>query len=192
MGEATEAQEGTLTLVISYNGFSITRSVTLSQSAPATGEEVTIIIDGSTLTGTATTGDSDHTFDGVTVTMSKGAKYLSSASAANKFSDKAIMIGKQGAYIYNKTAIPGNIVKFEIYANKGASAKVTVGVNFSANPINEYNAAAPNTYTKKLEALDNVYDCSAVLPDNAKYFWYQVTNAYNSQIQFRITYISEN
>lgn len=36
--------------------------------------------------------------------------------------------------------------------------------------------------------MDNVYDCSSKLATGTKYFWYQVTNANNSQVQFRITY----
>lgn len=113
--------------------------------------------------------------------------------AKNAFSaNDAIFIGKNGAYIYNKTAIPGVITKFEIYSNKGASAKVEVGINFSNSAISKYNANAANTYTAKLATVDKVYDCSASLPKDAKYFWYQVTNNYNSQVQFKITYIPEN
>ena len=119
--------------------------------------------------------------------LSAGAKSQGS-TGDNRFTDKAILIGKSGAYIYNKTAIPGKIVKFEIYANKGASAKVTVGVNFSASPISAYNADAASTYTATLSTLDSVYDCTDKIPADAKYFWYQVTNANNSQVQFRITY----
>ena len=156
-------------------------------------DPVTIIIDGSTLTSTASTADSNHTFGGVTVTMSKGAKYQVSSKATNSFSKNAsILIGKSGAYIYNSTPIPGRITKFEIYANEGASAKVSVGVNFSSNIISKYNASAPNTYTATLSTLNAVYDCSDKLPLDAQYFWYQVTNANNSQVQFRITYIPEN
>ena len=160
-------------------------------NAGGDAEPVTIIIDGSTLTSTATTADSDHTFDGITFTMSKGAKYQTS-SGSNKFTNKAILIGRSGAYIYNKTAIPGRITKFEIYANQGASAKVSVGVNFSSSTIKSYSASAANTYTGTLSTLDSVYDCSDKLPEDARYFWYQVTNSNNSQVQFRITYIPEN
>ncbi|MBR3387600.1 MAG: hypothetical protein IKG84_05135 [Bacteroidales bacterium] len=146
-----------------------------------------ILIDGSQLTSTATTEVTEQTFNGVTVVFSPGAK-VQGSTGENRFSDSAILIGKSGAYINNKTAVPGKIVKFEIYANKGASAKVSVGVNFSASPISEYNADAANTFTATLSDLDTVYDCTDKLPADAKYFWYQVTNAYNSQVQFRITY----
>ena len=146
-----------------------------------------ILIDGSQLTSTATTEVTEQTFNGVTVVFSPGAK-VQGSTGENRFSDSAILIGKSGAYINNKTAVPGKIVKFEIYANKGASAKVSVGVNFSASPISEYNADAADTFTATLSDLDTVYDCTDKLPADAKYFWYQVTNAYNSQVQFRITY----
>lgn len=84
------------------------------------------------------------------------------------------------------------ITKFEIYSNKGASKKVSVGINFSNSAISGYDAKSTNTYTATLSTDDSVYDCSASLPKDAKYFWYQVTNNYNSQVQFRITYIPEN
>lgn len=150
------------------------------------GEAKTLIIDGSQLTKDATKAEADYTYDGFTITMSDGAK-VQSSTGDNKFTDSAILIGKSGAYIYNKTLIPGKITKFEIYSNKGASAKVSVGVLFSKTAISEY-AEGTNTYTETLSTLDNVYDCSSKIPDGAKYFWYQVTNSNNSQVQFRITY----
>ena len=201
-GTVTGVAEGNTTITVSvpaYNGYPAAEEVCNVTVTAAGGNEggtadpVTLIIDGSTLTSTATTADSDHTFGGVTLTMSKGAKYQNSNQATNAFSkNPAILIGKSGAYIYNKTPIPGRIVKFEIYANAGASAKVSVGVNFSSTQLSKYNSSAANTYTNTLNTLDSVYDCSAKLPDDAQYFWYQVTNGYNSQVQFRITYIPEN
>lgn len=187
--DANEGDARTATVTLSYPGADPV-AVTVSQRA---AEPVTIIIDASDLSTTATTKDTDHTFGGVTLTYSKGAKKQLATNAKNTFSDKgAILIGKSGAYIYNKTAIPGIITKFEVYANDGASKNVTVGVNFSNSAISKYNASAANTYTAKLATIDKVYDCSASLPKDAKYFWYQVTNANNSQVQFRITYIPEN
>ena len=196
--ETTEEREATITLscgsaeavilTVTQNGY-----VDPNAGGGESAEPVTLIIDGATLTTTATTADSDHNFGGITLTMSKGAKYQKSNNATNAFSDNpAIMIGKSGAYIYNKTPIPGRITKFEIYSNEGASAKVSIGVNFSSTKISEYNANASNTYKATLSTLNSIYDCSNSLPDNAQYFWYQVTNANNSQVQFRITYIPEN
>lgn len=191
--DANKGEARTATVTLSYPGADPV-DVTVSQrAAGSAAEPVTIIIDASDLKETATTTDTDHTFGGVTLTYSKGAKKQLATNAKNAFSDKgAILIGKSGAYIYNKTAIPGIITKFEIYANEGASKRVTVGVNFSNSAISKYNAKAANTYTATLSTLDKVYDCSSSLPVNAKYFWYQVTNANNSQVQFRITYIPEN
>lgn len=173
-----------------------TATITVGEADSNDQEPVVLIIDGATLTGTATSEAKDYTYkdsanNEFTITLSAGAK-VQSSSGDNKFTDKAILIGKSGAYIYNKTAIPGTITKFEIYANKGASAKVSVGVNFSSSAISEYNEKASNTYTETLSTVDKVYDCSSVLPSDAKYFWYQVTNANNSQVEFRITYIPSN
>lgn len=153
-------------------------------------EEKVLIIDASKLSSTATTKDVTYTYQGVDVVFSKGAKSQKSTAATNSFSDEAaILIGKKDTYIYNKTAIPGVIKKFEIYSNAGASKNVSVGVNFSSSAITKYDSKASYTYTATLSTVNHVYDCSSKLPANAKYFWYQVTNANNSQVQFRITYV---
>lgn len=159
---------------------------------PAGGaEEKVLIIDASKLSSTATTKDVTYTYQGVDVVFSKGAKQqsVSGNNAFNSGANSAILIGKLGSYIYNKTAISGVIKKFEIFANGSASAKVSVGVNFSSSAITKYDSKASNTYTATLSTLNKVYDCSSKLPADAKYFWYQVTNANNSQVQFRITYV---
>ena len=190
--DANAGKARTATVTLSYPDAAPV-DVTVSQSAKGAVEPVTIIIDAFDLGKDATTSDTDHTFGGVTLTYSKGAKKQLATGATKAFSDKgAILIGKSGAYIYNKTAIPGVITKFEIYANKGASAQVEVGINFSNSVISGYDANATNIYTAKLSTIDSVYDCSASLSKDAKYFWYQVTNDKNSQVQFRITYIPEN
>lgn len=151
--------------------------------------EKTVILDGSTLSSTATTEETTHTIDGVSYKFSAGAKKQAiQTDAVNYFKDgDAVLIGKSGAHIYNDNPFGEGITKFEIYANKGASAKVSVGVYFSTIAITEY-ATGESTWTETLSTVDNVYDASGKLPDGAKYFWYQVTNANNSQIQFRITY----
>ena len=178
------------TVTVSYTEGNVTKTTTygITVSNASTGDAVVLIIDGAQLTSTATTGTTTKTYSGVSVTFSDGAKQLSS-TGDNKFTDKAILIGKSGKNIH--AAIPGKITKFEIYANKGASSKVSVGVNFSDTEITAYNASANNTYKNTLETLDHVYDCSASLSSNAHYFWYQVTNANNSQVEFRITYIPD-
>ena len=189
--DANGDEARTATVTLSYPGAAPV-AVTVSQSAKGAVEPVTIIIDAFDLGKDATTSDTDHTFGGVTLTYSKGAKKQLATGATKAFSDKGAILIKSGAYIYNKTAIPGVITKFEIYANKGASAQVEVGINFSNSVISGYDANATNIYTAKLSTIDSVYDCSASLSKDAKYFWYQVTNDKNSQVQFRITYIPEN
>ncbi len=189
----TEADIKTLDLVITHkDDASLTSTITLKQAQSGAKKSKVLIIDGSQLSSTATSDVDTKTYSGIDVVFSKGAKQQS-VSGNNSFStEPAIFIGKAGTYIYNKTAIPGKITKFEIFANGGsASTNVSIGVNFSAESISEYSSSADNTYTAQLITKDKIYDCSDKLPENAKYFWYQVTNKYNSQVQFRITYEEE-
>ena len=189
----------TLDLTVTHkDNAAITSTLHLVQAYSGAAEAKVLIIDGSQLTDytsskTATTADVTKTYSGVDIVFSKGAYQfaVNNESTNNISAEKTILIGKAGAYIYNKTAIPGKITKFEIYSNKGASANVEVGVNFSATSISKYSSTASNTYTAKLSTTDAVYDCSAELPENAKYFWYQITSKHNSQVQFRITYVEE-
>jgi hypothetical protein len=189
---------GNKTVTVSYTEGEITKEtsyeVTVSDPNPPSGDKV-IIIDGTQLTSTATDKDTEKTYGGVSVVFSKGAKIQNIQTtgtdpAQNAFEGvtKAILIGKKDAYIYNKAAIPGKIKKFEMYVNKGASAKVTVGLNFSDTAIEAYSATAAHAYAATLENRDTVIDLTEYLSDNAKYFWYQVTNENNSQIVFRIEY----
>lgn len=155
----------------------------------AAGETKTLIIDGSKLTSTATKADSTLKYGDFDITFSKGAR-SQAASGTNKFegTKDAILIGKSGAYIYNAAPIGTKITKFEIFANGTASKKVSIGINFSAKKITKYNDSSANTFTGTLSSVDHIYDASSKLPTDATYFWYQVTNANNSQIMFRITY----
>ncbi|MBR4837704.1 MAG: chitobiase/beta-hexosaminidase C-terminal domain-containing protein [Bacteroidales bacterium] len=166
--------------------------------------EASVFLDGSQLTSTATTGATDKTVYGFEYTFSDGAKQQKvQKDAQQAFSgitsdDYAVLIGKKGKYIKNKTAFGEGITKFEIYANKGASTAVSVGVYFSSSTIDSYvayNASTNiNTWECDLSKNDTVYDASAALYNasseliGAKYFWYQVTNSNNSQVIFRITY----
>lgn len=181
------ARTGSITVSLSKDGRTDVTAV-ISVSQKGTGP-VTLIIDGSKLTTTATTSESTLTYDGVDVVFSSGAKKQSS-TGDKRFTDDAILIGKNGANIH--ATVPGTITKFEIYSNKGASTKVSIGVNFSSSAITAYNSSAANTYTATLTTADLVYDCTEKLPSNANSFWYQVTNANNSQVEFRITYNPSN
>ena len=151
------------------------------------------VIDGSQLTSTATTDDMDVEFTAVTdntktltVTFGKGAKAQGSTGDL-RFADQAILIGQKDAHFSNKTALPGQITKFEIYYNKGAAASATASLDFSASPLTEAKAEADLDLAF---VVDSVYDITASVPTDARYFWYQVTNAKNTQVQFRIYYQS--
>ena len=182
---------GTKNVTVSYTEKEDTKTTSYEVvvTSGSSSEDKVIIIDGSQLTSDLTTAETDKTYEGVTVAFSKGAKFQNCPSTATKqFAEKAILIGKKSAYIFNKDAIPGKIVKFEVYANKNASTAVTVGINFSDSAISGFNPDASNTFTATLNPDDAVYDCSDKLSANAKYFWFQVTNDKNAQVQFRITY----
>ena len=191
--------------------FTPTKDTTLYAVFAKTDQEYSekiVILDGSVL------GTGDDITESITRT-SGGIGYSLVPSSSNKIKrqnitktgtdpavnyfpgiDYTILIGKKDAYIKNTTAFGEGITKFEIYANKGASASVSVGVNFSTSTIDAYNSSSDNTWSATLSTLDEVYDASSALLNasseliGAKYFWYQVTNGNNSQIAFRITYIA--
>lgn len=149
------------------------------------GGAITVHLDGSGLPSTATTKETSKTQDNITYVLSSGAKYQSSTQATNAFTNKpSILIGKSGAYIYNSTPLGKKITGFKIYANAGASAKVSVSVTFGT----QVNPSGTAQYSNTLSTVDCVYDCSESIPENVNYFVYKVTNANNSQVQFEITY----
>ena len=162
--------------------------ITLTQDAKSDGGQggsSTVHLDGSGLTSTATTAETTKTQDGITYVLSSGAKSQGSSSATNAFTTSpSILIGKSGAYIYNSTPLGKKITGFKIYANAGASAKVSVSVTFGT----QMNPEGTAQYSATLSTLNSVYDCSDKIPANANYFVYKVTNANNSQVQFEITY----
>ena len=150
-----------------------------------------IVLDASSMslgsTATSSTG-AEKTYGGVKYIVASAKSQAVQSGATNNFTDNATMlIGKSGAFIYNSDAIPGTITKIEVYANKGASSKVSIGVSTHATAA---ITSAPSTwgYATTMSTLDNVYDASAAIVTGAKYFRYQVTNANNSQVQIRITY----
>ena len=149
-----------------------------------------VVLDGEASELSSTQGGVTMTENGFEY-YSSNAKYQAVQSGAENYftAEKAILIGKTDKYLKNNTAFGQGITKFEVYVNKGASASVSVGIYFSTNVIEGYLEGG-NTWTESLSIRDNVYDASSALPEGAKYFWYQVTNDYNSQVQFRITYNS--
>lgn len=147
------------------------------------------VLDGTAkgLSGSATTNETTITQGDFSYVVSAGAK-LQAASGANKFEGmgaSAILIGKTGKYIYNTIPFAEGITKFELYSNKGASARVSVSVSFSAAPLTKAQTK-DSVWTAKLSTVDSVYNVT--VPSGAKYFYYTVTNNNNSQVAFRITY----
>lgn len=155
-------------------------------------EEKEVIIDGASLATTATTEDTAKTIGGVDMILSAGAKNQGSDASTKSYTDtkKFILIGKSGAHMYNTTAMPGVITGFTMATAAGASEKVTVGVNFSDTAISEYDSTTAWTNENTTLKKDFEYDLSSSLTANCKFFWFQVTNANNAQVQFKITYLA--
>lgn len=161
-----------------------------------TDRKAYILIDGSQFASSTTT-EVNKTYGGqVFVFKPNGSgnniANQSIQNTASNYFNKAngtVKIGKNGAYIHSNAAMPGNITQFYIYSNKNASTSVQIGVNFSASSIASYNSSASNTYKATLSSDDHVYDCSASLASNTKYFWFQITSAHNAQVQILIDYI---
>ena len=150
-----------------------------------------IVLDASTMglnsTATSSAG-AEKTYGGIKYMVASAKSQAVQDGAENNFTSNATMlIGKTGAFIYNKDTLPGTITKLEIYANKGASAKVSIGVSTHASSA-IISAPASWGYTQTLSTLDHVYDASAAIVSGAKFFRYQVTNNNNSKVQIRITY----
>lgn len=170
-----------------------TYDITVSATLPK------FIIDGEPLTTTATTEATTKTYTGtdgsstVNIVFSDGAKKQAvGTGAVNNFSSNpAILIGKTGKNIHNSTPFPGKITKFELYYNKGAAKGTSISVTFSTTLLTEAATSGDNLYTVTFTNdtdKDKVYDCTSKVPEGARYFWYQVTNNNNSQVQFRVTY----
>ena len=106
-----------------------------------------------------------------------------SGSSSNKFnSESPILMGKNGAYIYNKDAFAKTIYKIEVFANHGASTAVAVAVAFDDDaPCSSSYATGSQT----LNPYNAVYTFNPSV-DNAKYFRIQVTNANNAQVQIKV------
>ena len=168
-------------------GVGVAISSVHSEAIETSATANTTVIDGSKLTNTTTT-DTDMVIDGITYVVSKGAKKQSiGKDATNNFNtNDAIFIGKTGAYLYNKTELAGGISSFKVYSNKGASAKVSIGINFGTTQLSKYDSSDTSTYTQTLSSVDKVYDVT--VPSGSTFFWLQITNENNAQIQIKIEY----
>lgn len=156
-------------------------------------KNATIYLDGAAtgLSGTATAAETSISESGITYNFSKGAKIQSvPKDAVNAFNKNAgaILIGKENAYIYNTKAFGDSIASFKVYYNKSASAKATFSVTFSRFPITAAGVSGSDSVMATLGVVDSVFDCTDQVMSGAKYFYYKVTNANNTQVQFEINY----
>lgn len=153
-----------------------------------------LIIDGDNddLTTTQASSATDYTYtaDNSSSYIIKmlGAKYVALGSQAsnNLSSGRAILIGKTGKYMYNTTAFGNKITGFKVYNNKGGSTNVSISVCFSSSSIT--SLCQSPAYSATLSTADAQYDLSTYLASTDKFFYLQVTNDYNAQIQVEVTF----
>ena len=107
-------------------------------------------------------------------------------SSTNKFnSDSPILMGKSGAYLYNKDPFQKDIAKIEVFIHYGAAAAAAVAINF------DDDAACSDSYTTSPQTLNPynaVYTFNANVA-NARYFRIQVTSDANVQIQAKVKFV---
>jgi len=115
-----------------------------------------------------------------------------SSSAVNAFdsSKKAILLGENGAYIYNNTAFSKKISSLQVYSNKGASTSVKVAVEFATEASGALTTSIDSsTNVKTLSTADSVYDysLSGMLTANYRFFRLQIVSAHNAQVQIKVS-----
>ena len=136
-----------------------------------------------------------------TVVADDGMEYIIAPSADNKVNsytssgDKSfdnsslskIFIGKAGAYFYNKDSFQRSIEKVEVYASSNCSTNVKIemelGTTIREDSFDESESAITLSSTNTVYTL---FDDEG--SNNYTYFRLQVLNAYNAQIQIRITF----
>lgn len=100
--------------------------------------------------------------------------------------DKSILLAKStGAFISNKTPIPGEIKSIKVYINKGASGKTTYYCAFTSSEcLKAYNKGC--TAVKIAGGQNHTFTNTT---DGATYFCISLGNAYNGQVlSVEITY----
>ena len=91
----------------------------------------------------------------------------------------AILLAKStGAFISNKTPIPGAIKSVEVFINSGASAKTTYHCAFGTSEFTEADATG-STEVKISGGSSHTYTCSVA---NAKFFCISLGNENNGQV----------
>ena len=105
-------------------------------------------------------------------------------SSTNKFnSDSPILMGKQGAYLYNNDSFRRNIARIEVFINYGAAAAAEVAIDFGAT-------RCTSSYTDDAQPLNPANAVYTFTPEiaNAQFFRVQVTQNANVQIQLKVVF----
>lgn len=160
----TEAQSGVLTLVLNYNGFSITKTVDITQkAAPVAGEEVLLDEDFSSLKTWSTSAVTSLTANNLTYTTAGGAMYGQNGCIKFGKSTAAANTGVKLPALSSLTTAKTVTLTFKAVSsdsgytmNVAASAGATVGT-LSPKAITKYAGGAINsgadTATKLAEAF---------------------------------------
>ena len=175
-----EAQSGNLTLVLSYNGFSLTKKVELSQKAAASASSLKIELSAATKPASNFPEGSAGSTTAQTYTIG-GYDWTFSPSSGNKFSwytDKYILWGKSGAYILMPGVEGKKLVSVTILTGKNASTSVNVGVYNEAGTAAVSGGAAKTLSAKNAEFSWNLTGTT----EGARY-QLRVTSAHNAQLQ---------
>ena len=173
VSDATVAQTGSLTLVITYNGYSVTKTVTLNQAAPITDNQTVIVL--SAATKPCDTFPEGSTGSKVETSYTIGDyEWTFSPSSGNKFSwydnGDYILWGKSGGYIL-MPAVPGKkLTSVTILTGTGASTSVKVGV---------YNAGGT--------AAVSGGEVKTLSQQNAEFTWTLTGTEVNTHYQLRVT-----
>lgn len=181
--ETTESKTYTIT-VSSVNGDKV---ITVSQSAPVTGDQT--VIELSAATRPCDTFPNTSTGVSTTTTYTiNGYDWTFSPSSGNKFSwysDGYILWGKQGGYILMPAVDGKKLSKVTILTGKNASVSVKVGV---------YNAEGTTAVTGgsaiTLSAKDAEFSWTLTDTEVGAQYQLRVTSAHNAQLQ-KLTLIYE-
>lgn len=153
--------------------------LTLTVCAEVWGETLTLNNLGSSLTSTSNTTISTTT---ITATGNNKSSYVINYLQCKKqtySSSYAMLLAKStGAFISNKTAMPGNIKSVTVYVLTNAASKTTYHCAFSTTECTSAYTTG-STAVNITGGSSNKYICTV---SNAKYFCISLGNANNGQV----------
>ena len=132
---------------------------------------------------TATDGMQYSTAPGATEGTVKATALNSATNQFDNSTNSAILMGKEGAYLYNNDSFQKDIAKIELFTNGNASTSAAVAVQFSSSICSTSYTTSPLA----LDTKNHVYTLNSPI-SNARFFRIQVTTAYNAQLQIKITF----